>query len=222
MSSSCKMHERLWIDTGPLISLHRQLPRSGVEPTPMAATAAVQIRGQRGGRGGPGRAARVPDTEGSSWRPGWDCWRWKNSPVSSQRHFMKRSPSSNTLKSACKTGDSPQLKLRSAQKEDFITHPLPGFLFFSQKIENSKHATVAATRYIKHTAVEDIFTSFTQGKVEIYNNKHDRQWIYLLTGSVSVSPSDISSSSVPSLSEKHISKPHWTTYSFLELQQLVD
>lgn len=47
MSPSCKMHERLWIDTGPLISLHRQLPRSGVEPTPMASTAAAQIRGQR-------------------------------------------------------------------------------------------------------------------------------------------------------------------------------
>ena len=46
MSPSCKMHERLWIDTGPLISLHRQLPRSGVEPTPIPATAAAQIRGQ--------------------------------------------------------------------------------------------------------------------------------------------------------------------------------
>lgn len=45
------MHECLWIDTGPLISLHRQLPRSGVEPTPMAATAAAQITGQwEGGR----------------------------------------------------------------------------------------------------------------------------------------------------------------------------
>lgn len=56
MSSSCKMHERLWIDTGPLISLHRQLPRSGVEPTPMAATAAAQFRGQRE------RATRVTHT----------------------------------------------------------------------------------------------------------------------------------------------------------------
>lgn len=64
MSSSCKMHERLWIDTGPLISLHRQLPRSGVEPTPMAATAAVQIRGQRGGRGDQAEPPESPTRRG--------------------------------------------------------------------------------------------------------------------------------------------------------------
>lgn len=168
MSSSCKMHERLWIDTGPLISLHRQLPRSGVEPTPMAATAAAQIRGQRGGRRGTG-----PRHRGVIVAPGVG--------LLVEKTLQYRFRSSNTLKCACKPGDSPQLKLRSVQKDDFITHPLPGLLFLlpppkkKQKIKNSKHATVAATRYIKHTAVEDIFSSFTRGKVEIYNNKHNQQ-----------------------------------------------
>lgn len=65
MSSSCKMHESLWIDTGPLISLHRQVLCSGTEPTPVAATAVTQIRGQRGGGGGgwPTLGVTAPDED---------------------------------------------------------------------------------------------------------------------------------------------------------------
>lgn len=74
MSSSCKMHERLWIDTGPLISPHRQLPRSGVEPTPVAATTAAQIRGQREGERSV-RATRV--TSAGIVAPRWACRLWK-------------------------------------------------------------------------------------------------------------------------------------------------
>lgn len=96
MSPSCKMHERLWIDTGPLISLHRQLPHSGVEPTPMAATAATQIRGQEEGE----QSAQA--TRGFSlWGGQDDCGL---SPASSKQHLAHTWCFPKTLKSACKTG----------------------------------------------------------------------------------------------------------------------
>lgn len=171
MSSSCKMHERLWIDTGPLISLHRQLPRSGVEPTPMAATAAAQIRGQREGE----RSARA--TRATTRGPWPLRWAWKNPPISSQQHFyVECVPSlcfSQTLKSACKTGAHHSGDLKNSHlccagrlffclaTEAIITHS-----FFPPN-KNSKRVADAATRYIKHTVEEDLFTSFTLEKVEI-------------------------------------------------------
>lgn len=80
------MHELLWIDTGPLISLHRQLPRSGVEP--VAATAAAQIRGQRETE----RAAhttRIANTEAVAARAGppFSVRHTLSHTISSKQHF---------------------------------------------------------------------------------------------------------------------------------------
>lgn len=174
------MHERLWIDTGPLISPHRQLLCSGVEPTPMAATAAAQITGlssRETWEGTESRRRRVRRRPRRLWetlrRPPNKTFMQS---VSLPARFLQ------TLKSACKTGARWSRGLKNTRRkkkkrrshlwcaESLFSHRghyysfcCPGLFFSSSSLvnKNSKHSAVAATRYIKHTAVEDIFTFFT-------------------------------------------------------------
>lgn len=141
MSPSCKMHERLWIDTGPLISLHRQLPHSGVEPTPMAATAATQIRGQEEGE----QSAQA--TRGFSlWGGQDDCGL---SSASSKQHLAHTWCFPKTLKSACKTGTTAGVE---AWRVLFKTHHRWEEVFVCVCVYFCfKYTTVATTT--QHTAI---------------------------------------------------------------------